>query len=72
MATDPTTVEDIMRSMKKMKNNKSSGLESIPIEFYKLLEGSLCDTPNGCWNKEVMPDESGIAELVTLYRKRDV
>lgn len=32
---DPLTREESKRSLSRMENNKSSGLEDIPVEYYK-------------------------------------
>ena len=74
--TDRITIEEVIRTIKKLKNNKSPGPDGIPIEFYKFLEEDcidiVTDILNHCWETETMPDEMELAELVTLYKKGNV
>ena len=59
-----------------MKNNKSPGPDGLPIEFFKYLDehglNIVLDILNDCWEKEIMPSELELAELVTLYKKGNV
>ena len=69
-------VEEVKTALKKMKNNKSPGPDGLPIEFFKYLDDSglaiILDILNECWEKEILPSELELAELVTLYKKGNV
>ena len=53
-----------------MINNKSSGPDTIPIEFFKWLNDEALETIvemlNQCWELEIMPDELELANVATL------
>ena len=64
------TIEELHIVIRKLKNNKSLGPDGIPTEFLKYLDGEgleiVLDILNDCWEKEILPSELELAELVTL------
>lgn len=62
--------------IRKTKTNRSPGQYGIPVELLKLLDDEelevVCDILNHCSDKEIMPDEMELAELITLYKKANV
>lgn len=80
--TNPTTVDELLLVLKKMKNAKSPGPDGLPMEFFKWLreetqEGQkitkrVVDILNYCFENEIMPQDLDYAQVVTLYKKGNV
>ena len=69
-------MEELRQSIKKMENSKLPGPDGIPIEFFKQMDeeclGILLEIFNDRWIKEIIPGETELTELATLYKKGDV
>ena len=65
-----------MKNNQIAENNKSPGPYDMPVEFCKCLNDDnleeVREILNKCWDKEIMPDELELAELVTLYKEGNV
>ena len=73
---DKIDLDEIKRVLKKMKNNKSPGPDTIPIEFFKWLNDDalffIAELLNQCWKNDILPTELEEANVVTLYKKGNV
>jgi hypothetical protein len=72
---DPPGLEEIRREVKCLKNNKASGTDNIPAEFYKYggeeMIKALHIIISQIWNEEVMPEEWITAAIVPIFKKGD-
>ena len=68
------TAAQVEQAIKKMKNNKSPGLDGIPAEVYKhggpALKRRLHQLVLTIWNEETIPKELKDANLVPIYKKK--
>ena len=70
------TFEECTVSLKKMKHNKSPGLDGITTEFYQafwpLLGNFLVDVYNECYEEGILPDSQRQAVLSLIFKKGNV
>ena len=68
-------MDELKLVIKKLKNNKSPGPDGMPTDFFKYMNDEcleiVLEVLNDCWKKEIMPSELELAELVTLYEKKE-
>ena len=70
------TFEEYTVALKKMKHNKSPGLDGITTEFYQafwpLLGNFLVDVYNECYEEGILPDSQRQAVLSLIFKKGNV
>jgi len=70
----PSLVE-IKLAIKKLKNNKSPGEDSIPPEFYKVAVNELAVALHKLfklmWIEDKVPSQWGLSHLIPLHKKGD-
>ena len=71
---DPITEEEVLKNIKKLKNNKSSGTDMIINEYIKITESILLPLYIKFFNKildsGVMPSEWMVGMIVPIYKSK--
>ena len=71
---DPTT-EEILETIRHLKNNKSAGIDEISAELLKYggrqLQEAMAKVVIGIWRREEMPEEWGEGLFVPIHKKGD-
>lgn len=72
---DLITLEELQKALKDMKNRKACGPDGINAELLKygglLLQFRLLHLYNICWRDCRIPDEWGVSEVISLFKKGD-
>lgn len=69
------TIEEIMKQIKILKNNKAPGEDKITGELVKIMSGDLAKYIHWLigliWRKEVIPKEWRTALMCPIHKKGD-
>ena len=69
------TVEEILRAIKKLPNNKAAGIDGIPGELFKFggeaVQRQLARLIQEVWNRETIPGEWEEGILISIHKKED-
>ena len=69
----PIWFDEVLYAVRKLKNGKASGPDSISAEMVKSNNGIaewLWDIVNKCWTEENFPQDWKLAEVVPLYKNK--
>jgi len=73
--TAPFSVEEVRSTVKKMKRNKASGPDLVPMEMFKLLDDEnlqwVADILNKLWLNGECPSNVLKAFVASIYKKGD-
>lgn len=69
--THPITTEEIWKSILRIKNNKSPGVDGLPGEYYKMLEKELMPLLRSIimHSQKVFPLSRGLKPLLMLFTR---
>lgn len=72
--TEPS-IDEVIDSISKLKNNKTPGSDSIPAELFKYGGNALVmemhELITQIWNKEELPDDWKIGVICPIHKKGD-
>ena len=69
------SIAECMQALKKMKKNKSPGIDGLPMEFYQqfweLIGEYVVNVYNECYDRKVLSDTQGCAVVTLIYKKNE-
>ena len=72
--TGPTTMDEIMRAIRKMGRNTAAGPDGIPAEFFKEVDEERAEqltvVLNPWWEDEDIPEAALTARVVLIFKTR--
>lgn len=73
MEEEDFTIEELNKTIKKLKKGKAAGPDRIPMEYFKALDQDnrtdLLSLINNWWRAEDIPQEMLEAQVVLIFQK---